>query len=48
MKTQVIHTNGINIRAQMEGSGPLVIWVHGGPESWYSWRQQIEVVAKAG
>ena len=48
MKTQLIHTNGINIRAQIEGSGPLVILVHGCPESWYSWRKQIDVLAKAG
>ena len=31
-----------------EGSGPLVLFVHGFPESWYSWRHQLPVVADAG
>jgi pimeloyl-ACP methyl ester carboxylesterase len=30
------------------GEGPLLILVHGWPESWYSWRSQIPVLAKAG
>lgn len=31
-----------------EGSGPLVLLVHGFPESWYSWRHQLPVLAAAG
>jgi pimeloyl-ACP methyl ester carboxylesterase len=30
------------------GSGPLVILVHGWPESWYSWRHQLPALAAAG
>lgn len=30
------------------GEGPLVLLVHGFPESWYSWRHQIPVIAAAG
>jgi epoxide hydrolase 4 len=30
------------------GSGPLVILLHGFPEFWYSWRQQIPALANAG
>ncbi len=41
-------TNGISIRAAVEGSGPLVIMVHGWPELWYSWRHQIRPIAEAG
>ena len=48
MLEKFIDTNGIKIRAQIEGSGPLVILVHGCPESWYSWRKQIDVIADAG
>ena len=39
---------GINLRAVVRGSGPLVVMVHGFPESWYSWRHQIEPIAAAG
>ena len=30
------------------GEGPLVLMVHGFPESWYSWRHQIPAIAAAG
>ena len=30
------------------GSGPLVLLLHGFPESWYSWRHQIAALADAG
>ena len=43
-----IPTNGIKLRAVVEGAGPLVVLVHGFPESWYSWRHQIAPIAAAG
>ena len=43
-----IQTNGIKMRIAEMGSGPLVILVHGWPESWYSWRHQLPVLAAAG
>jgi pimeloyl-ACP methyl ester carboxylesterase len=30
------------------GSGPLVVLLHGFPESWYSWRHQLVALAEAG
>lgn len=45
---RTIAANGITIRAAVEGSGPLVILVHGFPEIWYSWRHQIKALANAG
>ena len=30
------------------GEGPLVLLVHGFPESWYSWRHQLPALADAG
>jgi pimeloyl-ACP methyl ester carboxylesterase len=30
------------------GKGPLVILIHGWPESWYSWRHQLPALAAAG
>jgi pimeloyl-ACP methyl ester carboxylesterase len=51
MKTRnfrVISTNGIHLRSVVEGQGPLVLMVHGYPESWYSYRHQIDPVIEAG
>lgn len=47
---QMIETNGIRLRVAIAGpeDGPLVILVHGFPESWYSWRHQIEALSQAG
>ena len=38
----------IRIHYVDEGTGPLVVMLHGFPEFWYSWRKQIPVVAGAG
>ena len=46
---RMIETNGISMRIAEAGSdGPLVLRVHGWPESWYSWRHQIVALATAG
>jgi len=45
---RIIETNGINMRIAEMGEGPLVILVHGWPESWYSWRHQLKALAEAG
>ena len=39
---------GTRIHVAEVGSGPMVLFVHGFPESWYSWRHQLPVVAEAG
>jgi pimeloyl-ACP methyl ester carboxylesterase len=44
----MVQTNGIRLRVALAGKGPLVVLVHGWPESWYSWRHQIPVLAQAG
>jgi pimeloyl-ACP methyl ester carboxylesterase len=44
----VVETNGIRLRVALAGKGPLVVLVHGWPESWYSWRHQITALADAG
>lgn len=43
-----IDVGELALRVAIEGEGPLVIMVHGFPESWYSWRHQIGPVAAAG
>lgn len=47
-KLRNIDANGINLRIAEAGEGPLVILVHGWPESWYSWRHQLPALANAG
>lgn len=42
------HANGIRIHYAEAGSGPLVLFCHGFPESWYSWRHQLRALADAG
>ncbi|MGR3362555.1 MAG: alpha/beta fold hydrolase [Maritimibacter harenae] len=48
MPFERIETNGITLRAMVEGDGPLVVLVHGFPETWYSWRHQIPALTAAG
>ncbi len=45
-----VATNGIelNIAEQGPADGPLVLMLHGFPESWYSWRHQFAPLAAAG
>lgn len=39
---------GGRIHLAEQGTGPLVLLIHGFPESWYSWRHQLPVLAAAG
>jgi len=43
-----IQTNGIRMHLAEAGAGPLVLLCHGFPESWYSWRHQLQALAEAG
>ncbi|MCZ6770487.1 MAG: alpha/beta hydrolase [Proteobacteria bacterium] len=45
---QNIDTNGVTLRTIVEGSGPLVILLHGYPRCWYLWRHQIDPLKEAG
>src|SRR6195256_533989 len=45
---RIIECNGIRINIAEQGEGPLVLLVHGFPESWFSWRHQIDALAAAG
>src|SRR5262245_60334487 len=47
-KMRTVEANVIKMRIAEIGQGPLVIFLHGFPESWYSWRHQLPAVAKAG
>jgi pimeloyl-ACP methyl ester carboxylesterase len=43
-----VETNGIRMHVVEQGEGPLVVLLHGFPESWYSWRHQLPALAAAG
>jgi pimeloyl-ACP methyl ester carboxylesterase len=43
-----VETNGIRMHVVEQGAGPLVLLLHGFPESWYSWRHQLRALADAG
>ncbi|MGB5267442.1 MAG: alpha/beta hydrolase, partial [Polyangiales bacterium] len=43
-----LESNGIRMHAVSRGKGPAVLFCHGFPGLWYSWRHQLPVVADAG
>jgi pimeloyl-ACP methyl ester carboxylesterase len=45
---RTVETNGIHLHIAEAGEGPLVLLLHGWPESWYSWRHQLTALAAAG
>ncbi|XP_076900984.1 epoxide hydrolase 1-like [Bidens hawaiensis] len=45
---KAISVNGLNIHIAEKGQGPLVLFLHGFPELWYSWRHQIVYLADHG
>ena len=48
VKHNVAENEGVKTHYVSLGKGPLVVLIHGIPEFWYSWRQQIEPLARAG
>ncbi|GER52165.1 alpha/beta-Hydrolases superfamily protein [Striga asiatica] len=45
---RMVPVNGLNIHVADLGQGPLVLFLHGFPELWYSWRHQMAFVAARG
>ncbi|MGW1836410.1 alpha/beta fold hydrolase [Streptomyces sp. NPDC002067] len=45
---RLVDTPGGRFHLVEQGSGPLVLLLHGFPESWYSWRHQLPALAAAG
>lgn len=43
-----VSNRDISIEVAVAGAGPLIVFVHGWPELWYSWRHQIEYFAARG
>lgn len=45
---ETLELDGVHLRVASAGEGPLVLLVHGFPESWYSWRHQFRPLVEAG
>ncbi|KAJ6852741.1 uncharacterized protein M6B38_253165 [Iris pallida] len=43
-----VSVNGIRMHVAEKGSGPVVLFLHGFPELWYSWRHQILSLSSRG
>jgi pimeloyl-ACP methyl ester carboxylesterase len=48
IRHRTVETNGIRLHVAEQGEGPLVVLCHGFPESWYSWRHQLQALSDAG
>ncbi len=45
---RLVDVPGGQLHLVEQGQGPLVLLIHGFPESWYSWRHQLPALAEAG
>jgi pimeloyl-ACP methyl ester carboxylesterase len=48
LKEYDIATNGITLHVTEQGTGPAVLFVHGFPDTSYTWRRQMKAVAATG
>ncbi|WP_321949283.1 alpha/beta hydrolase [Paraburkholderia sp. J10-1] len=48
LQLETLQVGAIRMRVALQGAGPLVVFCHGFPESWVSWRAQMAAVADAG
>ena len=45
---ETVSNGDVDLRVAVAGDGPLILFVHGWPELWYSWRHQIAHFAARG
>ncbi|MFE5814358.1 alpha/beta fold hydrolase [Streptomyces sp. NPDC056479] len=45
---RTVEANGVRLHIAEQGDGPLVLLLHGFPESWHSWHRQFGPLADAG
>lgn len=48
LRRRTIDTGRLKMHVAERGEGPLVVLLHGFPESWYSWRHQLRALAENG
>ncbi len=45
VENHYVDNNGVKIHYVAIGKGPLIVMVHGWPDFWYTWRDQMEALA---
>ena len=45
-KDHYVHVNGVKLHVVTAGKGPLVLFLHGFPEFWYEWKDQLAEFGK--
>ena len=45
-KDQYVHVNGVRLHVVTAGKGPLILFLHGFPEFWYEWKDQLAEFGK--
>src|SRR5260221_6053219 len=45
-KEQFVKVNGVRLHVVSAGKGPLILFLHGFPEFWYEWKNQLAEFGK--
>ena len=45
-KDKYVHVNGVRLHVVTAGKGPLILFLHGFPEFWYEWKDQLAEFGK--
>src|SRR5271166_2064043 len=45
-KDTYVKVNGVRLHCVTEGKGPLILFLHGFPEFWYEWKDQLAEFGK--
>ncbi|KAJ8772056.1 hypothetical protein K2173_027233 [Erythroxylum novogranatense] len=48
IKHRMVDVNGIKMHIAEKGQGPVILFLHGFPELWYTWRHQILALSQLG
>lgn len=46
LNDRYVDSNGVNIHYMTAGTGPLIVFIHGFPDFWYTWRHQLDTLAQ--
>lgn len=46
LKEHYVHVNGVKLHVVTAGKGPLILFLHGFPEFWYEWKDQLAEFGK--